>query len=149
VAVAATKTATCTLRVQTTPVSYNPPVISTNPLGVFTSGTLTVTVNSACSGSGYAYHDTQIIIFNVVDGIFEGIYASVDCGAVTSCSYTFSFTGGPYNFHLTGLAYWDSTNGQPWQVATPIGEIGSDYGCLTWTGLDSRMGCEASYSVVV
>jgi len=147
VAAAATKTATCTARVQTTPVTYSP-VISTSPPGVSTRGTFTVTVNSACSGSGYAYQDTQINIFYLIEGIFLVHYAGVDCGAVTSCSYTFSFTGGPYSFDVQGTAFWDSTNGQPWQVKSPDAWP-ADYGCYTWTGLDSRMVCDVSDTLVV
>ncbi len=144
-----TQTAACGVRLLAAPVSYTP-VISTSPPGGYTAGVLSVTVNSSCVGSGYAYTDTQIEVW-LYRGVTPQLISSIshDCGAVTSCTYGFSFAGGPYLFNVQGVASWTSTNGQPW-VTTPQpgGGFPFDFWCgLAQTSL-AQMNCFVSQDFV-
>jgi hypothetical protein len=141
-AAAGTSTATCAATSRATPVSYTP--------GTSPHGTVTVTVTSTCTGSGFAYADTIAYAIYYTDVIRPTGSFMRDCGPVTTCVLTFSFTGGPYNWDMGGQVFWQTTNGQPWQMELPsLQSWPLHWGCLTETGYPTTMFCDVSEFLVM
>jgi hypothetical protein len=122
-----TATASCTAAMVVTPgASYTP--------GTNSHGSFTASISAPCAGLNFSYNMTQVsmVQYNAVTGAFQsGGYQ--DCFGSSSCSKTFSFTGGPSHFSISGFAAWNSTSG-PWLYATPGVVVSSAPFCYGWPG---------------